>query len=99
MLTSPFSPERRTGQMCVWLTFTDPLEWLHATELVVHHFGSHLIDLHAEQHSLLAYLSPLDPRLFAPAEGLRFVALTVKKCIPFSHAEVRYYGMKRSFNK
>lgn len=68
----------------------DRTRLLQATQLTLTHFRSHLVCMAVEEGTLVAWLTPLDESLFAPREGLRFIAETVRQCFPYDYAEVIY---------
>jgi len=68
---------------------------LRAAQAVLTHFGSHLESMAFEEHVLVAWLTPLDTKLFKPHEGFMFVVETVRLCFPYDYVEIIYRNYKR----
>ena len=107
--------EGHNHRLSIRLECRNQVELLEAAKRVLHHFGTHFVSMAMGEatanpaaingdsaqgaHTLVAYITPLDPQLFKPREGVQFIGQMVRECLPFRTAEVVRGSIRLHYEK
>ena len=102
-------------RLSIRLECRNQVELLEAAQRVLTHFATHFVSMAMGEatanpaaingdstqgvHTLIAYITPLDPELFKPREGVQFIGQMVRECLPFRTAEVVRGNIRLHYEK